>query len=95
MDNYELGIFLHIPFRQQQLPVSPVEIYPFLFQVICFHVQEDVNTCNYQLNLWRYKKFLLEWLTLSDLKRMLTLYKCNNLTENIRISLTLDRLIEK
>ncbi len=26
---------------------------------------------------------------------MLTLYKCNNLTENIRISLTLDRLIEK
>ncbi len=95
IDNCDLRIFLSMPLQQQQKIDSPTDVYPLLFLAVWSHLRETVNVGDYTLNLWRYEKFMLEWLSLNDIKRILTLYRCIDPTDKISILSTLNRLIEK
>ncbi len=95
IDNCDLRIFLRMPLQREQKIDSPTDIYPLLFLAVRSHLREKVNIGNYRLNLWRYEKFMLEWLSLNDIKRILTSYRYTDPTKDHPILLTLDRLIEK
>jgi hypothetical protein len=95
IDNCDLRIFLRMPLQQEQKIDSPTDIYPFLFLAVWSHLHEHVNVGNYTLNLWRYEKFMFEWLSLNDVKRILTSNRCTDPIADHSILPTLNRLIEK
>ncbi|CAM4964962.1 unnamed protein product [Rotaria socialis] len=95
IDRYDLGIPLGVFPNQLQSNQWVREIY--LFFLLAFHsyLYEDINNeGNHTLNLWLYKKFMLEWLSLNDIKRML---KSHLHTEPIttEVLYILNRIIRK
>ncbi|CAF2033272.1 unnamed protein product [Rotaria magnacalcarata] len=72
IDRYDLGIPLGVVPNQLQSNQWVSEIYSFFFLAVQSYLYEDINNKgNYTLNLWRYEKFMFEWLSLNDIKRML------------------------
>ena len=95
MDSCDLRILLGEDTPKKQAISLSSDIYSHFLLAIHSYLHKDVkNTGKQILTTWRRKKFMLEWLSLNDAKRMLKPYQQIDPTIT-PILLILDRLIEK
>ncbi|CAF1238909.1 unnamed protein product [Adineta ricciae] len=97
MDSADLRIFFDLPFQRNQNVESPENIiYPYFYSSIWSYLYKN-TACfqNHSLNKWHYEKFINEWLTLSDLKRIITSNVFNKYKTVTAILTTLERILRK
>ncbi|CAF1467529.1 unnamed protein product [Adineta ricciae] len=96
LDSSDLRIFFNLPFQRNQNIELPENIYPFFYSSIrsYFH-GNTILFKNRLLNKWFYEKFINDWLTLNDLKRIITVnsFKEHDIVTSILI--LLERILQK